>query len=691
MFHKTSSRIKQFISPKKNKQIREEDEWTQNGVGQKRQLRPKSCIYQDRKSMDGAFMRRTNSNAAVQGSSPPLPSPLSTQHSLRSFCECGCNAPIISPPHSLSKFDTRSGISKDLCLRQDKSPRLILESPSNSAITFSPPNKSVYELYQTTSTSQIDLLEALALEPNGRDGKTPHQESPTMRNPNSDDLSKDIQQLIRETNHAFKVSESALTTATVKGQEWYPNQDSSNIITRKMSPRTEPRRQYRAAIPPTIPLTKPEQTIPQKGDSHDFNDSDFMHSMMLKPPAPSNSPQTLAEIRKRLSATPSRERFKQIIVDRRAESDRIHQLKFENLSENNPRLSSETSRSTESGSTGSTPLEPFHLDDLPLRIRLAAGLLAERPGRQRIEIRHSVASTITPQTAVRSFSSPPNTKSRNEQATVASEHEVVLKSTNYSLTSLGFRHGDIRVKRRPRSATKSGTISTARASFTISHTTIDQAGSSLTRLEDEHGLADEELDLQGFQMAISGATGYHWMNECEDCLIDGPHPRLEDLEIKLDELLKWWSEIGLNAGGLVQSEPTAEKERWKAALRSRRRREVNAEARAENSLRVVRPPEMCQGLKANPEGDGEDLISPPPYEDLEIEGEANAKDERDRQGEDCHNGEASLPPSPMQSIGPSALARLETFVPIGFNVDHDLGDFLRWKRECVDSTVEGDI
>ena len=623
-------------------------------------------------------MRRTHSNAAVQASSPPLPSPLSTQYSLRSFCECGCNIPIASPPHSLWKFDTRSGISKGLCLKQE-SPRLILESRSNSATTSPTPNTSVHKFYQTTPISQIDLLEALALEPDGRDDKTPHQESPTMRNPNSDDLSENIQQLICETNHAIKVSGSSFTTATTKGQEWYPNKDSSNIITRKMSPRTEPRGLCRAPVPHTISLTPPEQTIPQKDDSHAFNHSDYMHSIMLKPPVPSNSQQILAEIRKRRSAISSREHFKQIIVDERAESDRIHQLKVANSAEKNSRPSSETSRSTESGSTESTPLEPFHLDDLPLRIRLAAGLLAEGPGRQRIEVRRSTASTITPQT-VRSFSSPPTTKARKGRAADANEHEVILKSTNYSLTSLGFRHGNIRVKRRARSVTRSGSSFTASSSLTISRTTIDRIESSTTRIGDEDRPADDELDLPEFQMAISSATNYHWMKECKDCLADCQHPGLDDLEVKLDEILKWWSEIGLDAGSLVQSQPIAEKERWKAASRSRRRREVNAEASVENSLSVVGPLERCQGLKINAERNGEDLISPPPYEESDTEGEGSTG-RRDEKGKDNRNGEASFPPSPMQSISPSALARSDNFVPMGFNVDHDLRDFLKWKSE----------
>jgi hypothetical protein len=64
----------------------------------------------------------------------------------------------------LSKFDALAGTSKDIYLRQGDSP----------------------------------LLEALVLELDGSDDKTQRKESSTMRNHNSDKLSKNIQQLIRK-------------------------------------------------------------------------------------------------------------------------------------------------------------------------------------------------------------------------------------------------------------------------------------------------------------------------------------------------------------------------------------------------------------------------------------------------------------------------------------------------------------
>jgi hypothetical protein len=138
---------------------------------------------------------------------------------------------------------------------------------------------------------------------------------------------------------------------------------------------------------------------------------------------------------------------------------------------------------------------------------MAAGLLVEGPGGQRVGFQRSITSTIAPQTSVRSFSSQPTTKGRKGRATDASAHEVVLKSTNYSLTSLGFRHGNIRVKQRARSVTKSGTSFTARSSLTISHTTITLEESKAAPIEDEDEPVYDELDLSGFQIAILGSIG----------------------------------------------------------------------------------------------------------------------------------------------------------------------------------------
>jgi hypothetical protein len=83
-------------------------------------------------------------------------------------------------------------------------------------------------------------------------------------------------------------------------------------------------------------------------------------------------------------------------------------------------------------------------------------------------------------------------------------------------------------------------------------------------------------------------------------------------------------------------------------------------------------------------------VSSPLYEESDKEGKSS-KGGRDEKGKEYYNGEASVPPSLMQTICPSALARLETFVSMGSNVDRDLRDFLKWKSECVGSTVERDI
>jgi hypothetical protein len=271
------------------------------------------------------------------------------------------------------------------------------------------------------------------------------------------------------------------------------------------------------------------------------------------------------------------------------------------------------------------------------------------------------------------------------------KHELVLKSTNFSLTSLGYRHGDIRVQRRPGLASDSGANSTARSDLTMSHASRNQIESNTSRVEDGDGLQDEELDLPGFQMAISGATGHQWMEECEVCLTDGPHPRLDELEVKVDDLVKWCDGFGLDMGRLVKGPVPGEKELRDAELWRGRRRQFNLELSAEGAVSVVGSIEIGRQLRINASGDGEDLISAPPYEAIKMVAEASSKCGNDRKRKRNHDGEASLPLSPMQSIGPSDLAGPEDFVPMGYNVDHDLSDYLKWKGERVEGTVEGDI
>jgi hypothetical protein len=116
---------------------------------------------------------------------------------------------------------------------------------------------------------------------------------------------------------------------------------------------------------------------------------------------------------------------------------------------------------------------------------------------------------------------------------------------------------------------------------------------------------------------------------------------------------------------VVHSDPTAEKGRSKAALRGRRRKEANAESTAGNYLNVVEPVVICQGLEINAERKGEDLVSLL-YMKNQIK-RVEFQEEEIKKDTENLNGEALLPSSPMQSIGPSALVRLDTFVPIGFN------------------------
>jgi hypothetical protein len=392
-------------------------------------------------------------------------------------------------------------------------------------------------------------------------------------------------------------------------------------------------------------------------------------------------------------------------VNRRAKSEGVDHLSVESFVENNLRTSSETSRRTTSGSTGSTSLQPFHLEDLPLRIKLAEGLLTQRSGMQHVEIRRSAASTITLQNSapVRPYKrrssnpSPFNMEITRARYTRVRKHELVLKSTNFSLTSLGYRHGDIRVQPRPPLASDSGANSTARSGLTMSHASRNQIESSTSRVENGDGSQDEELDLPGFQMAISGATGRQWMEECEVCLTDGPHLRLDELEVKVDELVKWCDDFGLDMGRLVKGPFPGEEALRDAELRSGRRRrrrrrlQFNLEVSAEGAVSMVGSLEIGQQLRINASGGGEDLISAPPYEAIKMVAEISSKCGDDKKGKRNHDSEASLPPSPMQSIGPSALPGPENFVPVGYNVDHELSDYLKWKSARIGSSVEGDI
>jgi hypothetical protein len=172
---------------------------------------------------------------------------------------------------------------------------------------------------------------------------------------------------------------------------------------------------------------------------------------------------------------------------------------------------------------------------------------------------------------------------------------------------------------------------------------------------------EEALDWTAFQMAISGTM-------CE--MYDIEWDANED---EVDDILRWWEGYGFRGmEGILPAETPIEspvKERkviWRKSVPRRKPLPL-----------LLNKMDLTGSEKISvAEGDpGTDLLAVP-----ELEGNTPRKKKVSKSDE-------SLPPSPMFDFG-SADRDREELIPMGFNLGHDLGDFLDWEAKYVQQYVD---
>ncbi|MBE3045894.1 hypothetical protein IMZ48_25800, partial [Candidatus Bathyarchaeota archaeon] len=344
------------------------------------------------------------------------------------------------------------------------------------------------------------------------------------------------------------------------------------------------------------------------------------------------------------------------------EEERISE---ERISAEEERLSGETLEAI-AGDGDDTPLEPFYLDDLASRIEallMTPGSTPEPeepeeparadfsirrkpipepdspipiPPRNPARARRAHLSTI-PELLVTAADDKPAVPPKGAFAFEAYEDDnsVFLQSTPHTLTMPGFRHGPIRIKK-----------------------------SDLEPAFD----TDNTLDWTAFQMAILGAGDFF----CEEV----GRPYNEEMECA--DVSEWFDEFGFEGGCgrlVTEEELLAESP-------------SSAEFSAGSS-----PSSFCS--------DEDDLPIPVEAEfaaEFWYGGRGPAINKRWTMERNRFRGgsEDSLPQSPMMPIGIADMEGKEVVeagvpwgssvgevVPMGYNLSHDLGDFLTWEAENV--------
>jgi len=758
MLQKTSWRIKQLISPKKVSSLDKSGNYLDDGRFPKNKLptsNPKRLSWLSQtSSSDSPPLRRASSNETTR--SNRLTQSNSTGHSsATSLCSCDCEANQASTEHALFGVVSPPPLPEILYLpptsSEDASPdakawRLIFQEPFSRPLTPNElrlgttmaltaeygPDSAFDDIIEANSPSLID------------DDRTPTQSLRYTGESDMEDLSENVEQLIRETDQAFKAVGNALADAKAATQGWQepfrPAPLRYASITRGVS-KGGHRSPLRSPSMRSVSVSKGKKR-PMKKNSNIFGRT----TSKVPPTPPANTPArwTLTDVTTNMADVFSGKLFR-TEVDEMLTPDRIQQIKNEKA-ENARKISIESVNSFETG--GSTPTEPFHLESLSSRITAAQqdstpypssnlpppatpqanppvslktppprpARPDECPNQSRVGMvfdnfsfpappippratRRSSASrtasmlptipeisalNISP--ALVSASDSSTTSSRPSLMTRPLPTHMFLPSTNFTLTCPLFRHGPIRLDRLSRS----------------------RKGSSPE---------EEALDWIAFQMAIAGTIE---LDEHFGDLRDDAHWEFDEAEV--DNLIDWWKSLGLGGYGRMENEedvrdkdgpikipapipvPTVSKSSQE--LRNPSRNNVNlddASCPQKCTWRTwtdappppIPPPRIYHNIprmtswKPLPELTDTSKIPvnapftqthPPQISTVGIPPEPPRRPS-------LAESLLSLPPSPMLDLVVLSQSGKDEEVPIpmGFNLGHDLGDFLNWEARHVQS------
>jgi hypothetical protein len=366
LLSKTGWRIKRLISQKREDTMVDTGRASQSEERSTRQQsRHQSWLSQPPKDANSLMLRRTNSITPTR-TTLSLP-PIQTAHSsASSLCSCNYDG---NPPHPLSQSELPLLTPKILYLDLEESTpntsdaqkwRKIFEGPLSSMATTS----TVFP----SSTSAVGLdskskpHEGLSLlSQDEEDGdKTPTQDDLNgMDDKTEIPWSPNVQQLIEQTDEAFKAVGFVLANSKSSNQEWYPDDDAATDRTRQ--PRIVLRKQHKAPVARAASVSKPKRRKSEKQKTG---------IKPVKSPTPTSSPRwTLSEVTDGMTGLLTGKGFNRgtAVAEATLISGGVGQLKIDSKTE---LASEEFSRTTASGLIRdlTTPIEPFYLQDLPSRI-----------------------------------------------------------------------------------------------------------------------------------------------------------------------------------------------------------------------------------------------------------------------------------------------------------------------------------
>jgi hypothetical protein len=246
------------------------------------------------------------------------------------------------------------------------------------------------------------------------------------------------------------------------------------------------------------------------------------------------------------------------------------------------------------------------------------------------EISPLALSTTEHFTSVPSIIQPSQLQPRTD------ENYIFLPSTPFTLTSPLFRHNAIRVP--------------------------------IPYREPKLSSEEEALDWTAFQMAISGTGGTDtYLDNYE--MDESERMEFEERERETDDILRWWTEFGYQGWGRMVGEESSNGHKQESSPRRKTRKDI--EHISAQEARVS--PQYNEHLRSTI--DTEKIVV----------AKSNNPDAEENENEAQRRSSLaeSLPSSPMLDLVGAGLCKDNEVIPMGFNLGHDLGDFLRWEADYV--------
>ncbi|KAI8623972.1 hypothetical protein F5Y19DRAFT_342035 [Xylariaceae sp. FL1651] len=646
---------------------------------------------------------------------PPLPSE-TPRSSASSPCRCERHAECDCPLVNLRRRSPLCSISS-----KDGSEDSIPLSSTTSYGAEESPNRRVPKskfCLSIDTKSNEDLTLPLSSSENNKDKSSRDQ---ALDQAPPEVLSEDVQQFMQEADEAFKaigraISEVRLVKSTMPQSTKPDFSDTSPTL--ESTPPTPPPKETPAPPSKSFPgelsseITVAPKTPPKdnaltlkvkKKKSKTSKQSKFM-----KPQQKSTAPKLAVKSGPRWTLTENVSElltgklFHRIEADEMLTPDQIEAYKQQRMS----RLQKQRLTEAVENDSADTPIEPFHLEDLPLRIGSAgvktnletqseeksaisfsedvvarnfsferqyadatSSLPTEKPLEQR-SVFHKNSSPMSSSRHSRSASrrqitglpSIPETSTTARPAELSMDNSsndslddvhdseyVFLKSSPCSITTPTFRHGPIRLS-------KSDLVPDVKLG------------------------ADDGLDWTAFQMAILGGAG-DWFSDTDDTL------RQREAE-DIADIAEWWDSWHFESNGDLlnrdceASSPTSTISGEELPDISYSEIESDNPYSPHHRWQEVRRKAGVEGLQLDIDFVKGKRIPSHYLPDARDLTEKWKRDSEQKQVVD-HESVTSLPPSPMLDLRVINSGHGDDLdvVPMGYNLGHDLGDFLKWEAE----------